>query len=841
VRASDPDIARRHRARRAATTAAPLSLGVCLIVSPQLLGGVFGWGISVVAALSAIACAAAAWASRADGSTIRLDRASYALLAILAFTALQALPLPRAVTELAQPTAVQMADTAAALLGEPPPSWVPLSIAPGSTRAELVKGAAIVATFLAAWLLVSLGHRRQLVYLVALSTVAMAVVALGHLAVDADRVFGLYQQVHTGTALLAPLLNQNQLSGFLAMGVPLLLGLALEEEEDRGKRLGYLVGATLVGATSLLAVSRGGVAGLVCGLLALAGLGLARRRRGRRPLGPAYAILTATAGAIAALGLYAGFERLYADFEVSDISKLELGAQGLSLALDHPWLGVGRGAFSAAFVSQHGSTERFTHPENLVAQWTSEWGLVAAVVLLALLGHAVVRAVAEAAKWSRLGAAAGLVAIVVHDLVDFALEMAGVAVVGAALLAAVIGPRRSSRPTDDEGRGPRALHVAAGVSMLALALVGALGWRIDGESVNALQQRLTELARSGDREAFRSTLLEAVRLHPAEPVFPLLGGAEAVRHDDPRAVAWLNRAMFLAPGWSSPHVETARLLWRQRRIEQALLELREAEARQPGTGTALACSILLQRAERTAQLVRIAGDGSDGIAWLDRVVGCLPVTHPAAVSIDVALAERGGLRARLRQADRALHEQDGRRALRALEPVRDTRDTDVQLTRARAYLALDDPRRAVEVLRRAEGFTDRPQAVLRMRAEAEARARDEEAMRATMERLRGHAGGRSTVLAELWVHEGNLERGLGNVGRALEAFERAHRLDPSSPGLASVASLAEQTGELGRALRAHAELCRRTGPDAPSCQAHARILETLGEPPPYGMQPLGTP
>lgn len=816
-------------------------LGLCLVVSPQLLGGAFGWAISIIAVLAALACGTAAWAARVDGASLRLDRPSLALMAIFGWTVLQLVPLPRALTHLAQPRAVQMADTAAELLGDSPSEWVSLTLDPGGTRAELVKGAAILSAFMAAWLLVLLGHRRRVLVSVGLSTVAMAAVALGHLIADADRVFGVHAQIHTSSMLVAPLLNQNQLSGFLAMGVPVLLGLAMEEDEDRGRRLGLMAGAVLVGATSLLAISRGGVAGLVCGVFVVAVLGLMRRRRGGRALGTAYGMLTTAAGTIAALGLYLGFERLFRDFEASDVSKLELGARGASLALDHPWFGVGRGAFSAAFVSQHGSTERFTHPENLIAQWTSEWGLVASAALLAVLGAAVIRSVAGATKWSRLGAAAGLASLVVHDLVDFALEMAGVAVVAAALLAAVIAPRRSSRPAKATRRGPEARHVATGTALAAVALVVTLGWRLDAESVLGLQRTSTEAMTAGSREAFRSVLVEAIRLHPSEPVFPLLGGAEAVRNQDPRAVAWLNRAMLLAPGWSSPHLETARFLVTRRRIDQALLELREVEARQPGAGNQLTCTILTQRPEQAEALVRIAGEGTDGTQWLDRTAACLPLEHPASGVIDGVLVARGVLQARLRRANQALRAHDPASALRLLEPVQEDPSTDVQLLRAQACLARQEPHRAIEVLEQAERFTEHLDRLLRLRAEAETRAGDEEAMRATMQRLRGHAGGSSARLAAVWVREGNHERALGNSGRALAAYERAHRLDPYSSGLEAVARLAEQTGDLGRALRANQELCQRAGPDAPACRADARIRRRLDESPPPRAQPPSTP
>ena len=808
------------------------------MVSPQLLGGAYGWGIAIIAGLAALACGVAAWTARLDKLDAPLDLPSGMLLALLAWTVLQAVPLPRAITSLAQPDAVAMADEAAALVEASAPSWVPISISPGSTRAEIVKGTGIVAAFFAAWILVSLGHRKRVAQLVALSTLAMALVALAHLAADAELVFGVYQQRETGSSFLAPLLNQNHLSGFLAMGAPLALGIALDEE-DPGKRIGYLAAAAVIGACVLLSVSRGGVAGLVCGLLALGALGLARRRRaGVRDVGTTWASIGATVAAIAGLGLYVGAEALYRDFEHGDASKLELGGQGLALAMDHPFFGVGRGAFSAAFVSHHGSTERYTHPENLLAQWTSEWGIVLALALIAILGWAIVRAIGASHDWTRLGAAAGVVAVVVHDLVDFALEMAGVAVVAAALLAAVIAPRRSSRA---KGRrlSIRAWHVAAAASGAAVLATASLGWALDRDGVMALQDRLTELGGDPDhdRDAFRETLLDAVRLHPAEPVFPLLAGAEAVRSDDERAILWLNRAMVLAPGWASPHVESARFLGQRGRVVQAFLELREAEERHPGSGARLACTILRQRPGAVGELIRVLERGEGGLERLDRIARCLPFDQEATVAIDARLIEEDGVGARVRQARRLLAGDDAGGALAVLEPVRDEPELEVQLARASALLALGEHERVLSVLERAEGLTERPDAVLAMRARTQAAAGDAEGMRETMERVRSRAGGRARPLAAAWITQGQLEQRLGNDGAALAAYMRAHGLDPDSAGLPHAAGLAERTGDLGRALRAYGQLCREAGADSPHCVSRARVERRLAESPPFPTQP----
>ncbi len=342
----------------------PAALGVCVVVSPQLLGGTYGWGMAIIAALAGVAALTAAWSARADGLKVPVDLPSAALIVTLVWTILQAVPLPRAVTELLQPEAVRMADTAAKLVDTPEPSWVPLSISPGATRAEVVKGSAVVAAFFAAWLLIGLGHRKRVFQLVALSTLVMALVALGHLAAGATDVFGLYTPIDGAPPLVAPLVNPNHLSGFLAMGVPLWVGLGLEEE-DPGIRIGHFVAAAVVGACALLSVSRGGVAALVCGLLALGALGLVRRKeRSKRDAGTTWASIAATVAAVAGLGLYVGAEALFRDFEHGDASKLEIGANGIALAIEHPWVGVGRGAFSEAFVHAHGPARPLHEPRE---------------------------------------------------------------------------------------------------------------------------------------------------------------------------------------------------------------------------------------------------------------------------------------------------------------------------------------------------------------------------------------------------------------------------------------------------------------------------------------------
>ncbi|GAB5548595.1 MAG: hypothetical protein SangKO_083550 [Sandaracinaceae bacterium] len=748
-------------------------------------------------------------------------------LCALLWTAFQLVPLPREIIALLQPRAIEAADDATRLLDSASRSWLPLSLSPHGTLWALVRGGAVVCAFSAAWLLAAARERRRVLMSVAASVIAIAVVALAHLGAGAERVFGIYRQVETASSLLAPVLNQNHLSGFLAMGTPLVLGFGLEAEE-RGARIAWLTAAAVTGAASLIAVSRGGVASLVCGLLALGLLGLMRRKgstAGER-VTPLLLILATSVSALG-LGLYVAFEGLKLDFEAGDLSKLELAGEGIGLAVDHPWVGVGRGAFSAAFVADHGARVRYTHPENWIAQWTSEWGLVLSVALIVALLIAVARAVKAAKSWPRLGALAALVSIGTHDLVDFATETAGIAVVVGALAGAALYPSR-------EGTTSRRFHHASLGAALSVALVVAFfGWRLDRTSVSTLRHRLENALLARDHEGFQDTLSTAVALHPSEPAFFLLGGAEAGQRGDRRSIAWLNHAMRLAAEWPAPHLEAARYLALTGRYSQAFTELREVELRGPGAGAPLACEVLSRSPESVPDLIRAARADEVGLRLLDGVARCLPLDDETAIEIDRHLSTHGVPTANLRRARRSIAAGAHQEALSALPEVSD--DPDVLTIRARALMESGEPAQAAILLERAVTGRERPQGILRLLARAYAQAGDAERMRATVSRLRGTAAGRAPGVAGAWVLQGNLERGLGNDGAAMQAFERANRIDPTSAGLHHVARLSEHLGDLGRAYRAHSSLCRSG--EAAACAHRDRIRRRLAEPRTLDAQP----
>lgn len=796
------------------------------------MGGRVGWSIVLITSVVAGGCLLLSLAARRSRLRVRFHALVWVSLLALGFTGLQALPLPVAITAALQPLAVERATAMATLLGEPAPGWVALSLAPRETLAALTKGVAISCALMGSWILVARGQRKRLFIIVGASAAAMAVVALGHFVLGVRDVYGI---VETASPLPGPLINPNHLSGFLALGVPVLIGLGLELESP-GARLTAFGLAVVTGVAALMSFSRGGLVSLAIGILLLALLGIARRRSGTGARGfSGFAAVAATLALTAGFGLYLAAEGIFRDFEAGDSSKLELAARGLGVALDHPWVGVGRGAFSAAFVSHHGTALRFTHPENFLAQWVSEWGFPLGLSLLGTLTISLVRGVREARDWTRLAGVAASIALGAHELVDFATEGLGVAVVATVCVVASAAPRHRRQETD---RG--SWRVPFATALLAFCFLATFGWRIDGSSVPQLRAELEDALRSGHHERFAATLSSAARLHPSEPIFTLLSGAEAVRRGSPEALPWLNRTMVLAPGWDAPHVEAAMLFSRMGRHPQAFAEMRAAETLRAGSAWRVACDSLLADPSRVDAFLAASRADPTGLILLENTARCLPLDSGAGQRIDETLVEHDVLGSFIRRAQRLMNDGEPAAAYRSLAPVSDSREAGVHEMRARALIAQRLHREAAEVANVLAGSDEQSDELLRLRATALAGLEDADAMRRTLEQLRISCAGQTVPLARVWMLQGRLEAGLGNDGRAFQAYERAARLDPSSDGLLAAAQLAERLGRWTFAHQTYARLClERSHPTA--CEARDRVSRQLREHVPSLEQLTGAP
>ena len=508
---------------------ATLLMAALLIGAPQLLGGALPITIVAIAPL-ALACLA--WLGfRAPAAERAWPITGAAFVLAWAFTALQALPLPCDLVAAIAPDSADSARAAPMILTGHPPSLCTLSRDPGNTQQELIKGAAIVAAFLASWLYAASGGRRRLLWLIALSTLTMSLVALGHRVLELERVFGFYAPwgMLPEKRLLAPLMNENNLGGFVALGVPLWIGLGYRAEDPNVRLLSYVAIAITTTAT-VLTLSRGAIGELIVGVLAVVVVIVLQRRRGqnRRHGTAASELGLLFAGACGALAsIYFVGAELLREFRNSDLGKLDLIGRSIEFAVQHPWTGIGRGAFSSAFIAEEGALIRYRYPENFVAQWAAEWGVFVSSALLLVIGLALVRAAREGGSLPRKAAFASLGALCLQNLVDFGFEMLGVAVVATALLAACLAP--SGDELDTQRAEPvapwrRAYTLATLALAFGITLTGWLGPRLTGQSVNHAEGELIAAEQHLDRHDFRQQLTAALALHSVRAASDAVGG-----------------------------------------------------------------------------------------------------------------------------------------------------------------------------------------------------------------------------------------------------------------------------------------------------------------------------
>jgi hypothetical protein len=787
-----------------------------MIVAPHLYGGVFPWAAVLIAAM----CLAALVVGLLARDRVRPDVTDWLLGVMViawAWTCLQALALPTSLARSLRLQSLQNALRLEPVIGHVIPATV--SVDPGATELQAVIGVAIVSAFVSARLL----ERRHPGTVARAAVVSVALIGLSglvHEILGADAVYGSYVPRFTNSRLLSPIMNNNHMSGFLMMGALVAIGLAVDGRDRRTRAL-WLCVAAFCALLVPWVLSRGAIGALVFGIgfwiWALRRRDVARGRRG-----------SASALAVAAIigaAIFFALEPLLRRFEQQDFSKLRMALEGLRL-LDGPawWLGVGRGAFSSAFAAMEGSRLRITHPENILVQWSTEWGMPVAALLVLVVLAALGRRFRSLQTASSLGLFVGLVALTLQNLVDFSLEIPAIAVVASASLGALMAPKLNGASSD--ARPAKGILLVLGAALLSVFVF--LAPRVVGSDTQSQADRLTRAMQAGDDGAFQQTLTKALEQHPTEPIFPLLAGAHAMRRGDPKVLRWLSIAMIEAPGWGSPHVLAAEWLERTGRPDQALLELREAERRTPGAGLRLLCEILPKRGDLEV-LERAAPDPADP-SFYDRAMRCggLDETFREATDARILSLEPTHPLAAAREARRLTARDQSAQGIGLLEGALAVHPKNVRLWEALAatHLAAGSPAHALSVLDQAvERGIDADQ-VLTTRARIFAALRDREAMLATLSRLRGLAGGDPKKLAASYVLQGDLEASVQDVDRALEAYHAADRTDRSSLGLYKAAMLAAREGLRVQAYQAYRELCARSGGAA--CQRRDQLARQLG-------------
>ncbi len=656
------------------------------VVASVLCVGTVHVGVLVAVAPVALLCGLLALWLR--GKRVRELPAPVVVLGLLAlYTALQAVPLPVGLLAAIAPDNADVWARSLHPFGESGPSAASISIDPGATLVEALKWLCYASMFLAAAAIGRAKGARTILMLVFASGLALALVTLGHGMARAETLYGIYEphQARPQWAL-SPLLNTNNLAGYLNLTLFSGLGLLVSDRPVLPRWLLGLGIACMVGVT-VVSASRGGVLTLIIGAVAvtfaLAAAARHRRRRRRKkgrgetppptrwqvwlPLGA-----TLLGGTV--LALLGANDLVWKGLLDESTEKLAIVEWTKPMIAAHPWFGVGRGAFETGFPpyqESFGTNVIYTHAENFAAQWVSEWGLPVGVgAFLALLW--LLRPSRLRARGDRVTAAAcvGVVALLLQNLVDLALEVTSVSIAAAVLLGGLWGApsarrRRRRRSQDDSGDDdtgdddtgdddtgsfdlPPRRRVVLAPLLLALfgtaALAAVVTWGMHPalDDRTELQQMyvdadLSDLAASN---AFRQQLHAAIVRHPGDPFLPLLGALEARRRPDGKPLRWLARAVERDPTNGRPHLTLAEVFARAGARGQALLELRLAVERDPVL-TGRAAAIAVQLTDDFRRLEQAVPEGPAGASMLAELGARIPRNQQPALRKKLLRAAMG--------------------------------------------------------------------------------------------------------------------------------------------------------------------------------------------------------
>jgi hypothetical protein len=757
----------------------------------------------------------------------------FTCIGLTLYTLLQCVPMPVSLLAAIAPENADVWARCLSPLHKPGPSWAPLSLDPMATRVEVMRGVAYLLAFLAT---LRVAKRREGIDFVAavivITATALGVAALLHPAFGAVKVFGVYTPETAPYARhVAPILNPNVLAEYLSIGfcIALAAGISPRPRVPRPIAISF---ALVLAAIQLWVASRGGVIGMVVGAALVVGMTLRpgqEQERGR--VRRSYLIFGAIGAAGVAMCVLAGSDDAFAELGERDVSKLHLFAQVLRVVRAFPVFGTGRGAFESVYPAFREGTGYyvFTHPENLVLQWATEWGVVAAVVGLGAIAWALRPQVVLARGQAVIGAWAAVLCVAVHNLVDLGTEVPGVVVALTACAAIVTGGTSGdAKASRAEAWGKRPTWLA-GLAPAAALLAIVFALPSIGKDLNADRAELHDLATATttNGDAFQSAAEGAMRRHPAEPYLPFMGALHALlTHDS--VVPWAERTLERARVYGPVHLVLARSLFRSSPA-QARVEYRFAMMEDPEHmgGIPKESAPLVESFDDVMEIVPPGNSGLSAISEFSQKLGArLPATQ---VRLDEELLRRAP----------ELPEPTERRAASALADLEnaETAPWCTQDRAACARTALERTKRVVEVLPSVcEGFrlharaladtgeTERAMTELSAAAEhvddrsaclihvielAKTQKLEEKMTRAIDQLARAGCASAAECAGNLQYAAG-AEASRGNLRRALAFYRKGAEQYPERDDLlAATASTAASLGLHAEALDSYIRLAKR--------------------------------
>lgn len=836
-------------ARRSPVDAEPaLRVVTALLVGGSVLaiGGVHPPVVLVLGALSAVGVCLALWIrrQRADGALWRSPALVFLGLALV--TLLQLVPLPMGWLQAIAPVNADIWARALLPLGIEAPTSAPISLDPGASWIEVVRWTTYAAVFLSARALATRDGAQWGVTLVFVCALIAAFTTLGHGLTGATRVFGLYEPAfkpqpwHVG-----PLLNPNNLSGYLNLGAMCGLGLLLMRDPPAPRWLVGLGVATLLGVNATTA-SRGGLVILLVGVALLAlTLELTRRRRALsvERVQRARGVMLAAIVFGVLLALLGGTPEAWRELYDKNLEKLDMLLWVRPLIEDFTWLGVGRGAFESVYPAYQPAQGAvvFTHAENFVGHWVAEWGApVTGLALLALAVQLRPGRIGVGRSAMIAGAWFGALVLVVQNLFDLGLEVPGVMIALVVVLGSLWGDHRRLQATPSRRLrhgARRAVRRGAAWVLVTAALVAAgarNGWTdvaSDRLRLHTAMERATPPRTADDKAAIRADLRNAMARHPAEPYFPLMGAVLAYQERDDNPIPWLQRTLERSRVNGKAHLLLARVLFDHRAIDQALLELRLAVESDPGLVVdASKLAAVWLRDERDINRVVPPEGAATVLDALGRRLTDAGRRELGARCDELALSHDASLVGPHERLANDLVAQTGRDAgcdaacqaalethIAALDAAHPRQSTAARL-RARWLLAQGDPAAAEALLASTcERATDRD-TCLRARAEAAAKVDDPTALATASKMLLSVVCMHAERCAATATWLGDLHQGRGEMGAAVAQYQRAVSDSPSVERYKKLGNAASRAGLHTQAAHAFETALRMLGGSDPALE-----------------------
>ena len=834
------------------TRAGKWLLALLIPASGMALGSLPLEVLMIMSALAAVSCGLL-WIER-DIPTSRGSRLLLLALALLlAMTILQALPLPPGLTRALAPANAEIWDRALSPLREPGPAWHALSIAPGATRVEVLRGFFYGCVLLASLRVASLERGEELlVRVVVFASVLMALTALAHAATGAEKVLGLYRPHELyayASGRFAPLLNKNHLAAYLNIGACLALAAVVS-----GRAMPRPIAASValvLAATSVWQGSRGGVGAFALGCVLAVVLGVYTKRRFES--GRATVAILAVCTTAAAVMVSLSLSDLARDRLVSrELVKVAVAKTSLQLITASPWFGVGRGGFESVYssVREGASYVTFTHPEDIVIQWFVEWGVPVSVAGALLVGWALRPQLLLRAVRPAVGAWVAVVITVLHDLVDFHLEVPGVVALLIPCVAIVVRTRSSSSSRD--APNPRETFSWARPAAVAVVVgtLTAIGFASSEVNHSLAEERRTLSAMAVDttvsRDQFHDVARASMLRYPSEPFLPLMVAVRAQVSGEGSVVPGVARALERSPRFGRAHFVLARSL-RANHAAQARLEYRLAYEydEELRAQTVKEVGRLIDDSQTALELVP---GGESGVEMLEALVDALARRLPSSAAIlDAEILRRspkatGPVRRRAEAA--AFDDEDGAawcakgacitEGLAAAETLaaRDATRCQSHVVVARLRIAGGEALRALDELDRAGDYVvERSECQRELVTLAFANGQPQRGDLALEKLVRGGCGA-AAECADLYAWAGGMEENRGRYPRAVRLYKRVIEVAPEREEvLRHIGELGEKTGVRADAIEAYGVLQARH-PEDPRWAARISELRAGALPPP---------